>query len=72
MDTLQMIAETARRGTTEMMARHNRSVEHLKFVIDQETRRLNKLADAGVSNAALAAEAVSAFAAVAMARAELP
>jgi hypothetical protein len=69
---MEQIAATANRGTTEMMARHNQAIEHLKMVIDQEVRRLNMLVDCGVPNKALSDEAARSFAAVALARAELP
>lgn len=72
MTHLEQIAATANRSNTEMMARHNRAIEHLKMVIDQQVRRLNRLHETDVSDAALANEAARAFAAVVLARADLP
>ena len=72
MTHLEQVAATARRGNSEMMARHNQAIEYLKLVIDQQVRRMNGLVEAGVSDAALANESVRALAAVVQARAELP
>lgn len=69
MNHIDMIETTLRSGHAAMMQRHG--IERLKAIIDREVERLNKLAETGVSNEALAAEAVRAFAAVVEARAEL-